>query len=146
RAHQPSLSSESSRAEQALALAQQCALRRASGESISDQSILAAHPQLMPELAEELARLKLIAQARQNAKLDSLHSSLRLRCPHCQAPQSVSADSSLTGITCSSCGRVFDLLSDDDDAEELSIKSLAHFHLIERLGAGGFGTVYKARD
>jgi WD40 repeat protein/ribosomal protein S27E len=143
---QQNLASTSSRAQCALAVAQQCALRRAAGESISDDSILTAHPELMPELAEELTRLQLIAQARHYAKLGSLHSSLRLRCPHCQTPQAVSADSSLTGITCSSCGRVFDLLADTDEAEALPLQRLAHFQLIERLGAGGFGAVYKAHD
>lgn len=42
-----------------------CLVQRAGGQSLSDSSVIARHPELMPELAEELKRIRLIAGARQ---------------------------------------------------------------------------------
>ena len=41
--------------------------RRDSGEATSDVSLIAANPDLMPELGEELRKLRIIAAARQKA-------------------------------------------------------------------------------
>ena len=37
-----------------------CLRRRATGESVSDKSLIDTHPDLLPELAEELRKLRLI--------------------------------------------------------------------------------------
>ncbi len=47
--------------------ARRTACRRAAGEVFSEVSLLAEHPDLMPELAEELRKRRLVEAARQQA-------------------------------------------------------------------------------
>ena len=43
-------------------------VRRAAGETISDESLIEAHPDLMPDLAAGLRNLRLVECAEQDAK------------------------------------------------------------------------------
>jgi hypothetical protein len=49
------------------AVLEDCASRRADGEAVSDRDIINAHPELMPELGEELRKLRIIGAARKKA-------------------------------------------------------------------------------
>ena len=73
---------------------------------------------------------------------------LRLNCPHCHAPLTIE-DSNAGDDTaiCATCGSSFEI----DKQREVSwapekLPSLGKFHLIESVGRGAFGTVYRARD
>ena len=88
---------------------------RARGESVSSDDVIQMHPDLMPELADEFAKLELIDQAQLGAKgQDSTvrwpgHSaadrdSMVLRCPHCQLRFEVDTETSLADIRCPACG------------------------------------------
>ena len=75
-------------------------------------------------------------------------SGLHVRCPHCHNPIELAPDAELESIHCGSCGSQFSLTSDDDQAtrDARSIAQIGHFKLVERLGMGAFGTVWKAQD
>lgn len=72
---------------------------------------------------------------------------LHIKCPHCRYPVELLADDPVENVECESCGSHFSLV---DNAEQSSVaqvlETLGRFDLIARLGVGGFGTVWKARD
>ena len=73
---------------------------------------------------------------------------MQIRCPHCQNPIEVVQDDESFDHDCPSCGSSFNLASDVETIgqEEPSNRSIGHFELVEQVGMGAFGTVYKACD
>src|SRR5688572_13133689 len=149
--------------------------RRTRGEELSDESLCQENPELLPELAEELRKLRLIEQARLqsqqpplkespavletaayvpagdnkspgSSQSPRLSQSLHIRCPLCHEPLDIAADQALDDLHCSACQGRFSLAGDDPELKPKSVSRIAHFELHERLGMGGFGTVWKAHD
>jgi len=81
------------------------------------------------------------AQGLSSTNRGSVLASLQIRCPDCGSPFEIDADASLANVTCSACGNQFSLVG-----EGAAISTIGHFELIERLGIGRFGVVWKARD
>lgn len=145
-------------------IANDCLVRRAAGEVISDDSIIAAHPDLMPELGEWFHCMKVISDVVQlDARGDSVavpnsfhrrdeefsgqgFGSIHTRCPQCHHQIELASDAEFSDVNCPSCGSNFNLLGHDKfgDADEGSM--VADFRLLDRIGFGAFGTVWRALD
>lgn len=72
---------------------------------------------------------------------------LRVRCPHCHNPIELVDEAPSDEIECPSCGNSFNLVSGQSTAAyHVAGKTIAHFQLLEQVGMGQFGSVWKARD
>src|SRR5262245_29577193 len=68
-----------------------------------------------------------------------------VRCPHCHHPI-VSPEDRTIEVVCPGCGSSFKLRDEPLVTTTDEIKTLGRFQLLERIGIGAFGAVWRARD
>lgn len=78
---------------------------------------------------------------------ESSQQGLSIRCPHCRQRFAVDAETQLDDVVCSRCGSTIPLLDEQDRTDVVAPeRTLGHFRLIEQIGVGSFGAVWRARD
>lgn len=73
---------------------------------------------------------------------------MHVRCPHCHNAIEVVEEASLKEIDCPSCGSSFSLLGEreTETRQRSGTQTIGHFELINAVGQGAFGSVWRARD
>src|SRR5689334_9788809 len=71
---------------------------------------------------------------------------MHINCPHCKSPVEIVESGEPESVTCPSCGSMFQVLPETAPLSVASLGSIGRFVLLERVGQGHFGQVWKARD
>lgn len=117
---------------------------RGAGHDDATDKLFAANPDLVEELSPIL---KDTAETVAHSLINPTRAGLQVRCPHCHNPIELLPDAELESLNCNSCGSDFSLINDSMATRAArEIAAIAHFRLIERVGIGAFGSVFKAHD
>lgn len=149
-----------SRGQQMQRVLDECLRRRATGETLPDDEVLAQHAELMPELGERLAALRLIEQAGQQAEGSSAGVALPAEhvaghCRHCGAPWRMRAEFAGRRAKCRKCGQAFTVEAEVSDGAPAPAggpppagapETIPGYQIEGELGQGGMGRVYRARE
>lgn len=81
---------------------------------------------------------------------------MQVWCPHCYKSMDIEESDSLSDISCLSCGSHLNLIdtptidlterTERGPDKKVEPQKIGHFHLLKRIGSGGFGTVWMAHD
>ncbi|MEM9658713.1 MAG: serine/threonine-protein kinase, partial [Planctomycetota bacterium] len=127
--------------------------KRAAGERCSDSTVIAAHPDLMPELGRRLRHGSIVSRAieegaRRGATRDAgidEATEPSIKCPRCREALCVDPSCHSGEVACQSCGCRFVVAAGDDSVSERPA-TIGGFELLVCIGMGAFGEVWCARD
>lgn len=71
---------------------------------------------------------------------------MRIECPHCRNTLNVVDAQPAVDVSCPSCGSKFPVGEVTVTYRDTVVDRVGHFEIIEKAGAGHFGTVFRARD
>ncbi len=72
---------------------------------------------------------------------------MKIRCPKCGTEHhSGEVDLLADDATCPECGELLDLSGEQTATHRLPVQRIAHFEILDHLGTGGAGAVYRALD
>jgi serine/threonine protein kinase/WD40 repeat protein/ribosomal protein S27E len=116
------------------------------GETVVSEWWLAEYPHFATELRAFFVkneRMEQLVRPLRQAAAQALH----VRCPHCRNPIELLEDATLAEINCPSCGSSFSLVGAKTVTHySPGERTIGHFQLLDRVGIGAFGSVWKAHD
>jgi serine/threonine protein kinase len=120
------------------------------GESPRPEEYLARFPTLDPAWLQRTVLQPAVEDAKRAASATAAaavaHSTPRpIRCPQCQNPIHVADDQS-DEVLCPGCGSSFRIRDAKETTTATAMRPIGKFQLLERIGLGAFGAVWKARD
>lgn len=117
------------------------------GEHIRQEDFDSCYPEYAAELRAFFSNTAAVARRAtgDDTAKDARRRTIEVRCPHCSHPNALPVDAPFQDIACSGCASHFSLVSGNSEPTSKA-PLLGRFELLSRVGMGGFGTVWKARD
>ncbi|MCA9149303.1 MAG: hypothetical protein KDA92_08400, partial [Planctomycetales bacterium] len=94
------------RKQQLRTLLDEVLVRRDAGELLTDEMLVEGHPELMPELAEQLRFLRMLQEASSVSVNAIERPTGEVCCPACSRTVEASAVAASCEVTCEHCGHV----------------------------------------